>query len=126
MVGRSGDEQLPNVWGLPAGSLILGPARVKGRPGESWEGAVRRSGREKSGVRLRVVRELNHGTTQSCHAARLRPASRSLTAGAVGSPGAGELNRVSRPAQRGRIHETRRGPGKAAHGIALDRAQGVA
>lgn len=49
------DEDLPDVWGLPAGSL---------REGESWEDAVRRSGREKLGVRLDVGRELNRGTTE--------------------------------------------------------------
>jgi len=45
------DEDLPGAWGLPAGSL---------GPGESWEDAVRRAGREKLGVRLRpgpVLRE---------------------------------------------------------------------
>ncbi|MFW6079714.1 MAG: NUDIX domain-containing protein, partial [Gemmatimonadota bacterium] len=49
------DEHLPNVWGLPAGTL---------REGESWEDAVRRSGREKLGVELDVGSELNHGTTE--------------------------------------------------------------
>jgi ADP-ribose pyrophosphatase YjhB (NUDIX family) len=48
------DGDLPNVWGLPASSL---------RPGESFEEAVVRTGREKLGVELRVVRELNRGTT---------------------------------------------------------------
>jgi len=38
------DEDLPDAWGLPAGSL---------RAGESWEEAVRRAGREKLGVELR-------------------------------------------------------------------------
>lgn len=47
------DEDLPNVWGLPAGSL---------RPGESWEAAVQRAGREKLGVELRIRRLLNEGT----------------------------------------------------------------
>jgi ADP-ribose pyrophosphatase YjhB (NUDIX family) len=46
------DEELPNVWGLPASSL---------RPGESFEEAVVRTGREKLGVELSVVRELNRG-----------------------------------------------------------------
>jgi len=49
------DEDLPNVWGLPAGSL---------RPGESWEAAVQRAGREKLGVELRIRRLLNEGSTQ--------------------------------------------------------------
>lgn len=48
------DEDLPNVWGLPASSL---------RPGESFEDAVIRTGIEKLGVQLRVVRELNRGVT---------------------------------------------------------------
>ena len=48
------DEDLPNVWGLPASSL---------RPGESFEDAVVRTGREKLGVELMVVRELNRGVT---------------------------------------------------------------
>ena len=46
------DDDLPNVWGLPALSL---------RPGESFEDAVIRTGLEKLGVELRVVRELNRG-----------------------------------------------------------------
>src|SRR5262245_60629661 len=49
------DEDLPNEWGLPASSL---------RPGESWEDAVRRTGRDKLGVELRPVRELNRGSTE--------------------------------------------------------------
>ncbi len=49
------DEDLPDVWGLPAGSL---------RPGESWEAAVQRAGREKLGVELRILRLLNEGTIQ--------------------------------------------------------------
>ena len=49
------DEDLPNVWGLPAGSL---------RPGESWEDAVVRAGREKLGVELRIRRLLNEGSMQ--------------------------------------------------------------
>ena len=48
------DEDLPNVWGLPASSL---------RPGESFEQAVVRTGREKLGVELSLVRELNRGVT---------------------------------------------------------------
>ncbi|MFW6080069.1 MAG: NUDIX domain-containing protein, partial [Gemmatimonadota bacterium] len=49
------DEHLPNVWGLPAGTL---------REGESWEDAVRRSGPEKLGVELEVGPELNRGSTE--------------------------------------------------------------
>jgi ADP-ribose pyrophosphatase YjhB (NUDIX family) len=49
------DVELPDVWGLPAGSL---------RPGETWEDAVRRAGREKLGVVLEVGPELNRGTLE--------------------------------------------------------------
>lgn len=49
------DAELPNLWGLPAGRL---------RHDESWEDAVRRSGREKLGVRLDIDRELRRGTTE--------------------------------------------------------------
>jgi ADP-ribose pyrophosphatase YjhB (NUDIX family) len=49
------DEDLPNVWGLPAGTL---------RPGENWSDAVRRVGLEKLGVQLKVGDELEHGSTE--------------------------------------------------------------
>ena len=49
------DEDLPNVWGLPAGTL---------RPGESWEAAVQRVGLEKLGVQLKLGPELQQGTTE--------------------------------------------------------------
>lgn len=49
------DEDLPNAWGLPAASL---------RAGEAWEEAARRAGREKLGVDLDIVRELQQGTKQ--------------------------------------------------------------
>ncbi|HEY8469143.1 MAG TPA: NUDIX domain-containing protein [Longimicrobiales bacterium] len=49
------DPDLPDAWGLPAGRV---------RPGESWEDAVRRAGREKLGVELEVGRELNRGSLQ--------------------------------------------------------------
>jgi ADP-ribose pyrophosphatase YjhB (NUDIX family) len=42
----SNDEDLPDVWGLPAGSL---------RVGETFEACVVRSGREKLGVDVRIV-----------------------------------------------------------------------
>ena len=42
----STDEDLPDVWGLPAGSL---------RVGEPFEACVVRSGREKLGVDVRIV-----------------------------------------------------------------------
>lgn len=45
-------EDLPDAWGLPAGSL---------RGHESWEDAVRRAGREKLGVDLTIDRLLNEG-----------------------------------------------------------------
>ena len=46
------DEDLPDLWGLPAGSL---------RPGEDWADAVRRAGCDKLGVALDVGAELNRG-----------------------------------------------------------------
>ena len=49
------DEDLPNVWGLPAATL---------RPGESWDDAVRRVGIEKLGVQLKVRRALEHGALE--------------------------------------------------------------
>ena len=49
------DEDLPNVWGLPAATL---------RPGESWEDAVKRVGLEKLGVQLRVEREMQRGSVE--------------------------------------------------------------
>ncbi len=49
------DEDLPGLWGLPAGSL---------RPGEDWAEAVRRAGRDKLGVALEVGPELNRGTLE--------------------------------------------------------------
>jgi ADP-ribose pyrophosphatase YjhB (NUDIX family) len=50
----SDDEDLPNAWGLPAGSL---------RAGETWEAAVERAAREKLGVRGVARAVLNEGTT---------------------------------------------------------------
>ncbi|HEX9107901.1 MAG TPA: NUDIX domain-containing protein [Longimicrobiales bacterium] len=52
------DEDLPDAWGLPAGSL---------RGDESWVDAVRRAGREKLGVELEVTGELNRGTLERAH-----------------------------------------------------------
>ena len=49
------DEDLPNVWGLPAASL---------RPGETWEDAVKRVGIEKLGVQVRVGEQLEHGAVE--------------------------------------------------------------
>lgn len=48
----SDDEDLPDAWGLPAGSL---------RPGEDWEEAVRRTGRDKLGVEVRPSGFLREG-----------------------------------------------------------------
>ena len=46
------DEDLPGLWGLPAGSL---------KEGESFEDAVIRSGRQKLGVELKVNKMINEG-----------------------------------------------------------------
>jgi ADP-ribose pyrophosphatase YjhB (NUDIX family) len=46
------DEDLLNVWGLPAGSL---------REGETFEECLIRSDREKLGVELRPVRFIGEG-----------------------------------------------------------------
>ena len=46
------DADLPDAWGLPAGSL---------REGESWEDAVRRAAREKLGVEVAVGRTIEEG-----------------------------------------------------------------
>lgn len=48
------DEDLPDVWGLPAASP---------RSGETWEQAVLRTGRDKLGVRLGGIRFLRMGET---------------------------------------------------------------
>ncbi|HSJ26368.1 MAG TPA: NUDIX domain-containing protein [Longimicrobiales bacterium] len=49
----SDDEDLPNVWGLPAASLL---------PGETWEDAVRRAAHDKLGVDVTVGPLLLEGT----------------------------------------------------------------
>jgi 8-oxo-dGTP pyrophosphatase MutT (NUDIX family) len=49
------DESLPEVWGLPASSL---------RNGESFEDAVLRTGNEKLGVELKVIKVINEGTIE--------------------------------------------------------------
>ena len=46
------DDELPDAWGLPAGSL---------RAGETWADAVRRAGHEKLGVELDVGGVLEEG-----------------------------------------------------------------
>jgi ADP-ribose pyrophosphatase YjhB (NUDIX family) len=49
------DEDLPNVWGLPAATL---------RPGEEWNAAIERVGLEKLGVQLKPGRQLESGTQE--------------------------------------------------------------
>ena len=49
------DEDLPNVWGLPAATL---------RPGEDWDSAIKRVGLEKLGVQLKVGKEIQSGSTE--------------------------------------------------------------
>jgi ADP-ribose pyrophosphatase YjhB (NUDIX family) len=51
----SNDEDLPDVWGLPAGSL---------RGGETFEACVVRSGKEKLGVEVRIVRLIAEGAIE--------------------------------------------------------------
>lgn len=46
------DADLPDTWGLPAASL---------RPGESWNQAALRAGRDKLGVMIRLEREISRG-----------------------------------------------------------------
>ena len=49
------DPDLPNVWGLPAGTL---------KDGESHEDCVLRSGQEKLGVALIIVKIIGEGETE--------------------------------------------------------------
>ena len=49
------DEDLPDVWGLPAATLA---------PDETWEDAARRAGRDKLGVALRPGLVLQTGSLQ--------------------------------------------------------------
>ena len=51
----SNDEDLPDVWGLPAGSL---------RAGETFDECVVRSGKEKLGVDLRIIRTIAAGAIE--------------------------------------------------------------
>lgn len=51
----SDDETLPNLWGLPAGS-------VKGN--ETFEEAIIRSGKEKLGVTLKLLRFIGRGNIE--------------------------------------------------------------
>lgn len=67
------DPELPDVWGLPAASLA---------PGESWEDAVRRAGREKLGVELRPLRALHEGwATRPGYRLHMRLFEAAVTAG---------------------------------------------
>ena len=54
----SDDDNLPNVWGLPAGSL---------KDGETFEECVVRSGKEKLGVDLQVVDLIGEGEIEREH-----------------------------------------------------------
>ena len=49
------DEDLPNVWGLPAATR---------RPGEDVESAIERIGLEKLGVQLKLGKELERGSIE--------------------------------------------------------------
>lgn len=49
------DNNLPNVWGLPASML---------KEGESYEDAVIRSGYEKLGVKLKVIEMIGEGSIE--------------------------------------------------------------
>ena len=74
----SDDEDLPDAWGLPASSL---------RAGESWEDAVRRTGRDKLGVELRSMRELNRGTRErASYTLEMRLYEAEIVSGAVKVP----------------------------------------
>jgi ADP-ribose pyrophosphatase YjhB (NUDIX family) len=47
------DDELPGIWGLPAGSF---------RSSETTQDLIRRIGQEKLGVELKAMRKLAHGT----------------------------------------------------------------
>lgn len=82
------DEDLPDVWGLPAASL---------REEESWEDAVRRAGRSKLGVEVRVEALLNEGERErDAHTLRMRLFEGRITDGEprLGRPGPGETRYV--------------------------------
>lgn len=69
------DEDLPDTWGLPAGSL---------RPGESWTEAVARSAREKLGLEVEVGALLNGGRlTRQGYVLEMRLYEARITAGAA-------------------------------------------
>ena len=52
------DDELPGIWGVPAGTL---------RPGENTEDLVIRIGRDKLGVKLTPVRQINSGRQMRQH-----------------------------------------------------------
>jgi len=52
------DDELPGIWGLPAGTF---------RPGETLDELILRVGREKLGVRLILVRRLASGNQNRPH-----------------------------------------------------------
>lgn len=52
------DDRLPNVWGLPAGSL---------RENETFEDAIIRSGHDKLGVELKIIQLINEGSLEREH-----------------------------------------------------------
>jgi len=49
------DENLPNVWGLPAGSLLKG---------ENFEDCALRAGKEKLGVQIEIVHLFGQGNIE--------------------------------------------------------------
>ncbi len=72
------DEDLPDAWGLPAGSL---------RADEAWAAAVRRAGRDKLGVQLEVGAELNRGTLErAAYTLEMRLFEARIVAGALAVP----------------------------------------
>jgi NUDIX domain-containing protein len=72
------DEDLPNAWGLPASSL---------RQGETFEDAVVRTGREKLGVTLRPIAELQRGSIErGRYTLEMRLYSASIVAGTIRVP----------------------------------------
>ena|ERR1043165_6939625 len=52
------DDELPGVWGLPAGTL---------KAGETTEDLIRRIGREKLGTELKPIRLVNAGKQMRGH-----------------------------------------------------------
>ena len=55
-VKRPPEDEIPNVWGLPAATVKEGE--------ESFEDAVVRSGKQKLGVTLQITDFLNEGETE--------------------------------------------------------------